>query len=123
MTLDQFSQLVASACSAETSFDSVNWSPINPTYGHCAVVACAAQDEFGGNILRASLKGTPYKSMKSHMWNVLPDGTECDFTELQFIEGKPTLSGAVVSRATILEYPDTNRRYLEFKSRFKSIQK
>ena len=55
VALREYSELVESVCSKETSADPDKWTPENPLHGHCAVVAILVQENFGGEILRASL--------------------------------------------------------------------
>ncbi|MEK7118366.1 MAG: hypothetical protein AAB869_02035, partial [Patescibacteria group bacterium] len=88
--------------------DVINWTPENPLYAHCAVVALVAQDIFGGNLLRASLEPYPeFAHMRSHYWNVLPDGKEVDFTEPQFLGHRPQLVGEPRTRSYVLFDPKT----------------
>src|SRR3989344_4637066 len=83
--LKEYLECIVRACSLETSSDPNNWTPENPLYGHCAVVALLVQEEFGGKLLRASLENVGgYEQMRSHYWNLLPIGAEVDLTAGQF---------------------------------------
>jgi len=72
----EFAQVLIRICDKETSADPENWSPDNPLWGHCAVASLLAQDVFGGDLVRASLEGTPFATMRSHYWNRFPGSLE-----------------------------------------------
>lgn len=112
LTPTQFGAILPAICSFETSSDCLNWSPVNPTYGHCAVASLLAQNLFGGEILRGSLENTPFAYMRSHYWNRLSDGTLQDFTGIQF-GGVPINFSETATRTPkqLLDNPDTRRRY------------
>lgn len=112
-------------CARETSHDPKGWTPQNPLHGQCVVVALLAHCLFGGTFLRASLENTPFSSMKSHYWNVFPDGTEYDFTGAQFgttplrIKGKPTnKSGKEITAEYLLKNEDTKKRFVKLLRNF-----
>lgn len=48
MTPEQFEGLLKYVCTKETSAHPEGWTPDNPTWGHCAVVAVMAERVFGG---------------------------------------------------------------------------
>ncbi len=100
-------------CSRETSSDPNGYTDTNPLWGHGAVVALLVQDVFGGDLLRASLEGTPFAKMRSHYWNRLPGGMVLDFTASQFGEVYPiSFSQAEVrSRDYVLSNQETKTRY------------
>lgn len=106
----------------DTSADPGGWTAENPLWGHCAVVALLAQDVFGGELVRASLKEYPeYVHLKSHFWNRLPNGEEVDFTSEQYFDMPfRDLEGEVRSRESVLESPDTQRRYALLTERYES---
>ena len=116
----RFGELLMSVCDRETSADPDGWTPQNPLWGHCAVVALVAQDYFGGDLQRASLEGTPYAAMRSHYANRIahnnvgpfPSLQWWDFTDLQF-EGNypPNLKWELRQRAYVISPPATRRRY------------
>lgn len=108
---EQFREAVVKSGKKDTSMSSDRWNEENPTLGHCAVVALVAQDIFGGELLRASLEGTEFAYSRSHYWNLLPDGSEIDFTEAQFEGRKPQLSGEVRGREYVLSNELTRQRY------------
>lgn len=112
---ESLKHIFAAAASAKTSASPEVWTPENPTHGHCAVVALIIQDMFGGELLRASLEGTEFAESGSHYWNVLPDGTEIDATEDQFLGRKPALHGEERSREYVLSYAPTRERYEQLK--------
>lgn len=111
ITIESFSRAVQTSARKETSATPDLWSEDNPTFGHCAIVSLVAQDIFGGDLLRASLIGTEFAESGSHYWNLLPDGTEKDFTEAQFEGNKPKLVGEVRTRDQVLSYEPTRLRY------------
>jgi len=91
------------------------------------VVSLLANDHFGGGFIRAPLDGTPFANVGSHYWNILPDGTEHDFTREQFggvelqLAGKPTKSdGKPIDREYLLKNPETKRRYRLLRENLKS---
>ncbi|MDE2001588.1 MAG: hypothetical protein KGI60_03445 [Patescibacteria group bacterium] len=78
---------IVDACARDTASDPDRWTPENPAYSHCAVIALYVQEALGGKLLRASLEGMPkYAHMRSHYWNELPDGTQVDLSASQFEE-------------------------------------
>lgn len=119
LTIERLKELLPTICDRETSQDPEGWTPNNPLWGHCAVVALIVQDYFGGELLRASLKDAPgFSQTSSHYWNGLSDGTEVDLTEDQFGDNYPTLPEPVIrTREYVLSYPETVRRYKLLKSR------
>jgi hypothetical protein len=115
---EQFQKAVILSGSRETSLSPEGWNEENPTFGHCAIVALLAQDVFGGELLRASLVDTEFASSRSHYWNLLPDGSEVDFTEAQFDGRKPHLVGEVRTREYVLTNELTRQRYELLKTLF-----
>lgn len=115
MTPKQFENALPMVCSRETSSDPKGWSSDNPLYGHCAVASLVAQNLFGGTLMRVSLEGTPFETMRSHYFNVLPDGTAQDFTAPQFCGRFETGLGSAQerTRAHLLQDPITRARYRE----------
>lgn len=107
---EAFKTALAVSVARETSSVPELWTPENPMLGHCAVASVVAQDYFGGDILRATLKGTDFEYLRSHYWNRLPDG-EIDFTKAQFQGRAPILIGLERSREQILEREQDLRRY------------
>jgi len=85
-----------------------------PSYGQCYVTARAIHKVFKGKII--------YNKEKNHYWNMLPDGTELDFTSDQFhgkfhgdgINPVKNLEGKIDNRKYV--YPPSNdrvRKYFE----------
>lgn len=116
-----FQKLVIKSACRETSASPKYWSKDNPTIGHCAIVALYAQELFGGQLLRADLKQTPFEYLKSHFWNVLPNGKTHDFTKLQFGKQKLILKGEVRERKDILKDKRTLHRYKLFKGNLRNL--
>lgn len=113
MSPDDFQRLLFTVCARDTSADPAGWTPENPLWGHCAVASLAAQDRFGGSLLRASLETFPkFAHMRSHYWNRFPNGTQRDFTIAQCGEDRPQgLIAEERTRAYLLSNPDTMDRY------------
>lgn len=112
-TKENFVEVIKEIASKYTSSDPNHWTQDNPLWGHCAVVALLAQDYFGGDLVKGSLKEyEKYSCLKSHFWNRLPTGEEIDFTKEQFKDiSIMNLVGEVRSRESVLSYPDTLKRY------------
>lgn len=123
VSVERFSELLVDGlCTRETSANPVGWTPENPTWGHCAVVALVAQNLFGGEIVRAPLDRVPaFAHMRSHYWNFI-DGNHHDFTIGQFKGGlaEASLIGTRRARHELLEHLETKRRYKELAYRFAS---
>lgn len=112
ITKEALRLILPKICDKETTQAPTDWTPKNPLSGHCAVVSLVAQNLYGGDLLRASLEGTPCAAMRSHYWNKLPEGTEEDFTRPQFGDTPPhTLEAVVRTRAYVLSNEDTKQRY------------
>lgn len=125
-SMEEFEKLIADLkltlpkiCSRTTSADPKGYDKENPLWGHCAAVALLIQDLFGGELLRGSLEGTPFAAMRSHYWNRLPEGTELDFTALQFGENYPkNMQAETRPRAYLMTNAQTQARYELLKQRF-----
>lgn len=114
ISLRHLEQGLKAAWSAATSYDARNWSRDNAAYGQCAVTACVVQDYLGGEIVWAEAV-LPDGEKVSHFFNRL-NGVEVDLTRGQFPAGtiiatEVDYPHAQSSRAHILAYPDTVRRY------------
>jgi len=86
-----------------------DWTPECPSLNQCAVTALVAQDYFGGELLRC-----PFGLHDSHYWNRLPDGTQVDFADEQFlfIGMQPDRNSVVIrTREYAMSFPDTVIRY------------
>lgn len=101
----------------ETAYPSSQaaWSEKNPALGQCVVTALVIQDLLGGTFA----KNKKY----NHVWNILPDGTEQDYTREQFVGDVTLVVDVVLTRADILESEganraDTKRRYELLRERF-----
>jgi hypothetical protein len=102
--------------SRDTSADPARWSPENAAWGQCAVTALVVQDMLGGELLRCESPGG------SHYWNRLSDGTELDFTRVQFAGGFTPTSGEVRGREYVLSFRETRRRYRRLRARVERMQ-
>lgn len=76
MPLVELKYLLKNSCAKETSDAPDQWTPENPFFGHCGVIACVVQDFLGGKI-RRSLFPQEWAlkfGSKSHYWNDVPNG-------------------------------------------------
>ena len=101
----------------ETAYPSLQaaWSEGNPALGQCTVTALVVHDHFGGTFAK--------NLEHNHIWNILPDGTEQDFTREQFVGDVKLIVDEILNRADILEgesanRADTKRRYEHLRWRF-----
>ena len=122
ITKEKFQEIIEIICSDDTSADPKHWSAENPTWGHCAVVALLAQDQFGGALIRQSFENVEgFGHLLSHYSNKLAGGSEVDFTQEQFQGRLPQgLIKEERPRERVLSYPDTKRRYELLKDRFET---
>ncbi|MFA5797924.1 MAG: hypothetical protein WC916_07910 [Candidatus Woesearchaeota archaeon] len=119
ISIELFEKIIFSICDDTTTQNQEGWTKGNPLWGHCAVISLLAQDIFGGELLRGDLtKISGFEHMRSHYWNLLPDGTEMDFTRSQFGEYPPNLLREIRRRDYVLSYPETAKRYKEIVRRF-----
>lgn len=124
ITQKDFLDLIKKSARKETSFDPENWNEDNPLWGHCAVVSLLAQDYFGGELIRGSLKDNPeYSYLKSHFWNKLSDTDEIDFTAEQFPIRPNFTEIGIRPREHVLNHLDTKRRYELLKESFNDLLK
>lgn len=67
--------------SRDTAFPSMQqpWSEENKALGQCVPTALVIFDLYGGVLA--------YDEKVNHCWNIFPDGTEHDFSRMQFSEG------------------------------------
>lgn len=123
ITPDVLKEILPIICDKDTSYDSNGWSPTNPLWGHSAVVALLVQELYGGEIVRAPLSDfEDFKSLKSHYWNILPDGTELDLTKEQFGNKYPNgLIPKGKSRESLLSHEPTAKRYKLIASRLAKL--
>jgi hypothetical protein len=103
--------------SRETAYEPEKWTPENPTHGQCAITALVIQDLLGGDLLRAKVNGA------EHYWNRLPDSSELDLTRDQFGPALTTTTPERVSRAYVLSFSNTVRRYEQLSQLFTSALK
>lgn len=124
MNQAEFVRIMTTISNADTSFDPAGWTSDNPLWGHCVVVSLLAQEEFGGELVKGSLKQRPkYAYLKSHIWNRIDD-IDIDFTQEQYDDiSYKDLKGEVCSRDSILDNPDAIRRYDLLKRRFIDFRK
>lgn len=125
--LNVIQKVILVSCSKETSADPENWTENNPLHGHCAIIAILVHEGCGGNLLRASLESVKgYEQMRSHYWNLLPNGAEIDLSSGQFKDddrnlvpaGKTTKDDKVITADSLLANESTAKRYAIFEKRF-----
>lgn len=102
-TFNKLEKAFEKAWSKETTFLDVrdNWSDKNKAYGQCAPTALIVYDFFGGRII--------YDKTNFHIWNELPDGTQQDFSRIQFLDEKVFTIYKYKTRDDIL-YDETGQR-------------
>ncbi|MFF4192527.1 hypothetical protein [Nonomuraea sp. NPDC001831] len=83
------------------------WRPDNPARGQCGITALVVQDLLGGDLILAEVHADGVK-VGHHYWNVLPGGTEIDFTADQFHPGEVVVNPQLQQRP-----PDAPRRCRE----------
>ena len=85
ITVAEFEKILPKICDRKTSYDPDRWTPENPLWAHCAIVAVLAHLYFGGDVMYASIVNTPdLPANMRHYWNILPSGIAKDFTDKQF---------------------------------------
>lgn len=84
------SEALLAAATAATAYDPAAWIP-GTLISQCGPVSFAIQRLRGGDILQGRLNGVP------HLWNLLPDGQEIDYTK----QGIPTDGRWIRQRKTV----------------------
>lgn len=118
MDIVEVQERLRRAASRETTVDPDGWSESNPLWGHCVVASLVVQDILGGTLKSCHILGNG-----SHYWNVLPDGTEVDFTREQFYDN-PRVDEITTKkqRDYVLSFPGTVFRYNKFKEAFEAAR-
>lgn len=82
--------------SKETAFYTVQseWSLQNKALGQCTPAALVIYDYFGGKIA--------YDKVNFHVWNILPDGSNQDFSRSQFKEKRDFVVYKYLTKEEIL---------------------
>jgi len=126
--LVELQYLLRNSCSRETSDTPDRWTPENPLFGHCAVIAAIFQDFYGGWIKRALFpkKWADKFGSRSHYWNEgiafnsdLPENFDLsrdqfpkEFPYNDFVGGKVgEMSKNKNWRDYVLSFPATWNRY------------
>lgn len=106
VTIDKLKEAFKACWGADTAKG--EWLATVPSLNQCAVTALVVQDYLGGDLLRCKLNDGD-----SHYWNLLPDATEIDFTEDQFLYTHQQDIGEIIvrDRYYVLSFPDTKARY------------
>lgn len=129
--------LLKQSCSKETSDTPDKWTPENPLFGHCAVIAAIVSEINGGKIKRSLFPKEWAEKLgsRSHYWNELSvysaDGVEADLSKEQFpadfpyrgfIDGKVgEMSEDKNWRDYILSFPNTLARYSALCDKFNEV--
>ncbi len=110
---------IGEICTKETSADPDGWTPENPLWGHCAIVAALIHEIYGGDIVRASLLHIPcLVHVRSHYANKLQSGALIDATAAQFGDKYPVpLVFVVSSYEHVLDNTQTFARYRTLRRR------
>lgn len=97
-----FERLLSQACSKETCYPPIadGWTPSNPFYGHCAVIAELTRRYFGGKIVRCKVTLAD-KEIVWHYWNLLENGHQWDASISQFKDNPVTEYGKIIVKDTI----------------------
>lgn len=114
-TLLELKHFLYSSYQRDTAYNSCadEWSPRNPTRGHCAIVAMLVYEYFGGDIK----KGYNVKKGEWHYWNVI-DNVIYDFTKDQYKDDNICFQDIqIVSFETLIGNSDTRHRYELLKER------
>lgn len=106
ITLGDLKEALEDSWSADTAFNRKKWDPENPASQHCWVTAMVVQRFVGGKI-----KAIRLEDGDDHWWNVLPDGTEIDFTKIQFLKGFVCPPGKIVDGRAAFRNPWNYKRF------------
>ena len=115
ITESELEKALNTSWTKESSSDPENWTPDNPAWGQCAVTSLVVKDYLGGEIVWANAV-LPDGREISHYYNRI-EGTEKDFTRVQFPEGTkiprgiPKTKEYSSTRDYVLSYPVTQQRY------------
>jgi len=102
LTAERIAKLTAAfraSWSKETCYPSLReaWSEERKSLGQCAVTALIVQELYGGTF-------ADDKNL-NHIWNVLPDGSEHDFSRMQFISNTELKATMIRNREDLLLHP------------------
>src|ERR1700733_7838695 len=96
--------------------DADDWSAANPSRGQCGSTALTVHDLLGGDLMIAEVLRTDGSRQGVHYWNLLPDGTELDWTREQFASNEVVQEPRIVQRPAGLPKRGT-RQYLTMRQR------
>lgn len=106
--------------SADTAYESNDWTLANPARGQCAVTSLIIQDFFGGDIVRFAVESNGVH--EKHYANIIK-GTLIDVTRSQYpdtvvlVISNPDLGDFSSLRERMLSDDSTKRRYEALKQR------
>ena len=121
LKLDNIISALKLSWSAETVYDSKDWSPENPSRGQCAVSSLVMQDYLGGEITRFDVEVDG--NHEKHYANIV-DGKLIDVTREQFpdhavfVINNPNLGEFATLRHRLLSDKDTRHRYAILRRKF-----
>ncbi len=95
-----------------------NWSEQNKAMGQCAITAILIAEMFGGKLAKNDLN--------NHLWNILPDGSQHDFSRTQFLNDVNLTVDHITNPEEQLNHPRgsearTKERFELLKQRFNII--
>lgn len=125
VSLEEFAKIEKAfekAWSLETTYPDIKfkWSKSNKALGQCAPTALIVYDMFGGRLI--------YDKATFHIWNELPDGTQQDFSRIQFQEDREFSIYKYKTKEDVLydktaQRTDMVKRYTLLKQRFQQALK
>lgn len=80
--LQELSKALQASWSADTAYNSEEWSVENKARGHCLVSCLIVQDYLGGDLISYEINTDQLH--ETHHMNQLPDGTIVDTTASQY---------------------------------------
>ncbi len=93
-----------------------SWSEDNKALGQCAVTAILISKILGGQLAK--------NKAHNHLWNILPDGSQYDFSRTQFTEDVDLSIDKITTAEEQLNHPKadeakTKERFALLEDRFK----
>jgi hypothetical protein len=117
LTLQELEAAIRASWRLETCdpTDAADWTPSNPSRGHCAVTALVVHDLIGGELLEAEVRYRDGSPQGFHYWNRLA-GVDIDLTREQFVDQEVVQEPHVIDR--LPEAPwRAQEQYLTFRER------
>lgn len=113
--VQKIARVLQSIWSRETCFPDQRgqWSEENLALGQCAATALIIHDLYGGVFAN--------DTQNHHVWNILPDGSEHDFSRMQFSVGVHIQRSKMRQRDDLLHHPRAQQ--VEMKERYQLLKK